>query len=744
MTSSFSTLSPLRAYTSSAVSHDPLDRDEDLSRDELISPQQISNFDWETSAAATEQENHSDNYDWTQQQQSERPILMPHLVGGINHPKAFRRSSCPGFIQTTGDSCIDVFSSHQPLAHAVDTAIVQQPTFNPNEDKSFPPPGIAMRRNSMSTVQCASAQVELHRAFSAAMQRHSDHKLNHTMDLPNREEIFSGFDATPIHSVTASSQGLILEQQPKQNDKVVFDQGLILQQRLQLYEPSEVNSDQKILAAYPARVSITSEKGILDQDLFLQEQQQQNESNLLYSDPKILDDNPSPSGLSHQHQHHESNLLYSDFDGHSSGLFISSDLGIVDQGVILEQEKCEPGQVSSDPNILPVHPTTTGSSSIPSETGNFNPGLFLEQQQHDSIQQYRDPNILANHATRLSIPSDKGFLDPVHNFIRSECIEVFVATDQKTGRGAKAHCFGQVGIRCIHCKHIPRKERANQAVSFPSKTINIFESVRNFQRTHFQACEHIPEELRAECRELSLVTHKKVQQKYIRAYYAEAGSEIGLVDTTKNGIVFGAPPNLSGKPSKKLQDIMQIAEDPLASAHLEALLFPKVDRRLVNMKFSHICSENTRQVIAKCRQRKTVFVHPSDFPTISDFRFVLYHQFCPCRPPSKALSRRKIRPEKWKTLSGLCCQHCARARPGERYHKGMYFPLDLESLHDSSFSHNLIAHLMTCEHAPSEVKAALAELQRLATENGVITKRGTKKKFMKKLWERMTTYYPAP
>ena len=43
-----------------------------------------------------------------------------------------------------------------------------------------------------------------------------------------------------------------------------------------------------------------------------------------------------------------------------------------------------------------------------------------------------------------------------------------------------------------------------------------------------------------------------------------------------------------------------------------------------------------------------------------------------------------------------------------------------------------------------ETKEALEELQDLAAEHGVITKRGAKRMFLKKLWERMSNYYPAP
>eukprot|EP00984_Skeletonema_dohrnii_P003372 scaffold1134_cov171-Skeletonema_dohrnii-CCMP3373.AAC.2 len=281
-----------------------------------------------------------------------------------------------------------------------------------------------------------------------------------------------------------------------------------------------------------------------------------------------------------------------------------------------------------------------------------------------------DPNITHNHPTRLSIPSDEQFLDPVYNFLRTSCIEVFVSTEENDtggrGRGAKPHAIGQVGLRCVHCKHIQRNRRANQAVSHPSRTTNIFESVRNYQRIHLEACEYIPSEFITQHRELASQPCRKIHLKYIKLYFAEAACEIGMVETP-NGLFFGAPPNTSGKPSDKLLAIMRIAENPTASEykHLRDLIFPKVDERLQNSKFSHVASPSTRQVISNCRQERAVFVYPSDFPIVSDFRFVLFHQFLPCRPPKSALSRRRTKPDEWDTISGLYCKHCAKAHPGE-------------------------------------------------------------------------------
>ncbi len=352
--------------------------------------------------------------------------------------------------------------------------------------------------------------------------------------------------------------------------------------------------------------------------------------------------------------------------------------------------------------------------------------------------------IFSAHPTRLSIATDQKFLHTAHNFLRNQCIEVFVSdgkfNSKKRGRGSKCNV---VGLRCVYCRHVSRQERANQAVSFPSKTAYIYESVRNFQRSHFDACDHIPNHIKTTYKGLAQQNHRHIQAKFVKVYMAEAAREIGMVETS-NGLIFGAPPNTSGMPSKKLLAIMKIADNPIANAHLQEVIFPKVDDRIKNLKFSHIASEKTRQVIENCRLGEAAFLDPSDFPTVSDYRYVLYHQFVPCRPSVVALRRRKTQPEQWDTLSGLRCKHCAAAPPGPgggcQLDRGMYFFLDPESLHDS---YGITDHIMSCENVPSEVKGALTELQRLAGEHGVTTKRGEKQRFMKTMWERLANYYPA-
>ena len=136
-----------------------------------------------------------------------------------------------------------------------------------------------------------------------------------------------------------------------------------------------------------------------------------------------------------------------------------------------------------------------------------------------------------------------------------------------------------------------------------------------------------------------------------------------MVETAKR-LFFGANPNTSETPSEKLQAIMRVAKDPYAPDHqnLKDLVFPKVDERVRNSKFSHIASKITSQVINSCRKKTTSFVKPSDFPTLSDIRFILYHQYIPCRPHNSVPNRLKTKPMKRETLtlSGLCCKYCAK------------------------------------------------------------------------------------
>ena len=165
---------------------------------------------------------------------------------------------------------------------------------------------------------------------------------------------------------------------------------------------------------------------------------------------------------------------------------------------------------------------------------------------------------------KLYLPSDPKFISEAHCFLRSVCIELFVATEQHVtapGKGARPSHTGQVGFRCIHCKNIPRYHQANQATCFPSKRENIFESIRNFQRVHFNACIYTPEEVKAKYKTIvKRGKGPKRSHKLVRAYYTQAGSELGLVDTM-HGLEYREDQRREGgEPSKEMLCILQAGQ----------------------------------------------------------------------------------------------------------------------------------------------------------------------------------------
>ena len=235
-------------------------------------------------------------------------------------------------------------------------------------------------------------------------------------------------------------------------------------------------------------------------------------------------------------------------------------------------------------------------------------------------------------------------------------------------------------------------------------------------------------------------------QKLIRAYYTEAACDLGLVDTRK-GLIFGHQPNTSSGPSEKLMAIMAAAESSptAASAALKLFKASSSKNKLSRLrKFEHLTCENTREVIRKARKEESDFVFPHDFPVVGDVEFLLYKQVVPFKPSAmildRILSRRKIRNGKNCAHLGLCCRYCARVHGTESYHSGMFLPTNRNVFMEFAFTYSLQKHVTKCCYVPQEIKDAIEELKSLASEHRVLTKRGSKKQFLEKVWGRIETH----
>eukprot|EP00956_Cyclotella_meneghiniana_P000755 scaffold816_cov43-Cyclotella_meneghiniana.AAC.5 len=142
----------------------------------------------------------------------------------------------------------------------------------------------------------------------------------------------------------------------------------------------------------------------------------------------------------------------------------------------------------------------------------------------------------------LAISEDKDWLSDDQCFVRSN-IEVFVANIHDCAMAAQERKYpvkpGWVGIRCLHCARTPGGARG-AAVCYPYSVSGIYESVREFQRLHFEKCPNLPPDVVA----ASMTVNKAstTLSSVLRRYYVQSARALGLVDNPEGGMAAGAKP----------------------------------------------------------------------------------------------------------------------------------------------------------------------------------------------------------
>ena len=120
-------------------------------------------------------------------------------------------------------------------------------------------------------------------------------------------------------------------------------------------------------------------------------------------------------------------------------------------------------------------------------------------------------------------------------------ILVFVATKHDCKIAVEEHKYpikpGWVGLRCVHCAKTPRGARG-AAVHYPYSVSGIFETVREFQRMHFEKCSNLPVGVVEAARSSNKAS--TTLSSVLRRYYVQSARALGLVDNPDGGIKAGA------------------------------------------------------------------------------------------------------------------------------------------------------------------------------------------------------------
>lgn len=145
----------------------------------------------------------------------------------------------------------------------------------------------------------------------------------------------------------------------------------------------------------------------------------------------------------------------------------------------------------------------------------------------------------------LSLPTDGDWLSPHLCQLRA-LLEVFPAVPAdiqariRIGGSRNPPRPGQVGIRCIYCSSLPLERRVRGSESFPSCLKNVHQSIRNFQRHHYDACRLIPPAARAVIDGLRSQGVSQSRPGSVAYWPRSCAEQLHMVDGADGGIYFAA------------------------------------------------------------------------------------------------------------------------------------------------------------------------------------------------------------
>ncbi len=376
---------------------------------------------------------------------------------------------------------------------------------------------------------------------------------------------------------------------------------------------------------------------------------------------------------------------------------------------------------TSSPGVLSLLPPAAALNKLQSKTSSSDAPELEEEYLRKWV-----PGSVSLHT-----PEDDDVLSPLHCFMRRYCVEAFSAAneDVATPRYGKSHGFkvevGQVGIRCLHCKHLPHGQRAERAVCYPSSLRNIYHSIETWQRRHSLVCKHITPWVRKSIMEL--MESSKTRAGGRRQYWEDSARYVAE--------------KLSLQP-----ELFSLIYLYLTSSYFRFQIF-LLYRRLGMVD----TSRGVRFARKPCdlgplpvplgyqlpgapdvpgHQSKPV-VRAADQGLVTNYLFLLMDQMQTCRftEADRTGGRSKIKDNEV-GFPGMECRHC-QGRAGF----GRYFPSSVAALSLANSDRNVYNHLKKCRRCPEHIKKDLIRLHK--TQSQSKNRRGLRKIFFHRIWKRI-------
>jgi len=385
------------------------------------------------------------------------------------------------------------------------------------------------------------------------------------------------------------------------------------------------------------------------------------------------------------------------------------------------------------PPMLP-QPYGMGSMMGPpmqAGSGGMDPSCMIKGQSRDMMDndgRELDKNLPIK---LLALPEDRISLSETLCIVR-ENVEVFTATveDVEAPAPGRKHAVtvGQVGLRCIHCRHTTRSsERVKRAVCYPSSIKRIYRTVIDMKLDHFLHCKFVPQNLKDTLQALKANNTRSTGTTM--QYFIRAATSLGMVDgpsgvriTDSNiptsGVSLTSP--LSGGKSKLLTSSSSSSKEK-DNAHAKTNTKQKnlgeqsESSPLRINRTSSVSSEGTGVTTGDLPSElftgKVALSIPEDKMALSPLRCFLREQVCAFSATEEDIA---VRTPTTFAVSvgqvGIGCIHCLGQPAKLRLNRAVCFPFSITRIYQSVADIQRF-HLGECKMVPKDVREKFLKLQ---------------------------------
>jgi hypothetical protein len=314
-------------------------------------------------------------------------------------------------------------------------------------------------------------------------------------------------------------------------------------------------------------------------------------------------------------------------------------------------------------------------------------------------------------------------------------IEVFTATksDVEAPAPGRKHTVvvGQVGLRCIHCRHTTRSsDRVKRAVCYPSSIKRIYRTVIDMKLDHFLHCKFVPTALKERLAELK-VKHTRSTGTTMQ-YFISAAHQLGFedgasgvrlstkvvprpTDGSEPEVKAGAtePPSDYTASSKQKSEDFRVP-DPQTTSSSDQLPIPRMDS--LTSETSALTPEDVGTIPGTLFTGKINLALPEDKMALSPLRCFLRSQVCAFSATAEDIAVRA--PTTFSIAIGqvgIGCIHCVNQPSKLRSNRAVCFPFSISRIYQSVADIQRF-HFGECKMLPAEVKDIFLDLQRASSK----------------------------